>query len=245
MNEKEKLTHYYRWQFLRLNKDYQKVSDLYAKVVDATKKNRRWSEAKKQNVISGLETKLFEQYGINGIYSHKIKKPPAKLRIYGFADFAIQKGTLKEVFGNKLTENQEIRGNHLLETIPRVRMVKKGKKKLKSNVPVITARYVQVVVNFDAEMAEIQSAINRIVKSARVVRREVGIKRAKTRSQETSKDYDNYLKVWKLNKEGRRNIEIAEEIFPAHNGHSREDKANKYLNRAKALIDGDYRKIKF
>lgn len=245
LTDSKRLTHYYRWQFLRLNKRYRRESDLYRKGVEATKRNRKLSDAKKREVISSLENKLYKQYGINGIYDYRTKIPKKGLRIYGIADFAVQKGTLKGIFGGILKDNQEIFGNHLLETIRRTRKVKKGKKIFNSDVPVVTARYAQVVINFDAELVEIQRAIKGIVNSARIVRREVGVKRAKTRSQKTKIDYENYLRVWKLHKDGKRNIDIANIIFSKQDGRGREDKVTKYLTRAEDLIGGDYRKIKF
>jgi hypothetical protein len=247
MEETEKLTQHYRWQFLRLNKHYQRDYELYAKSVKAIYDSNRIPEGRKQEYIEDLETKLYIRYGINCIYNYKIKNPPSKLGIYGEADFAVQKGTLKQIFGTKLKDNQEISGNHLLETVRRQRKLKKCKgKSLVRNVPLITPRFVQVVINYNSELGDIHREIEQlIIPNQKLRQKELGIKRPKTRSESRAEDYDRYLQVWELRSKGIKNKKVAKEIFPHQDSRAAEDKASKYYDQALTLINGGYRKISF
>jgi hypothetical protein len=247
VTKKERLTHYYRWQFLRLNKHYQKVCQLFAKGVKAVRDSHKLSNGEKQKSIEELEAKLYIQYGINGIYDYRKKNPPSELRIYGGADFPVQKGTLKGVFDGKLKDNQEIFGNHLLETIHRPKKVKTRKgKTLTIDTPLVTPKFVQVVINYDAELGDIKREIGEIIKPTQELRRkELGIKRPTTRSKLAIKDYKKYLRVWKLRSEGIDNKDVAEEVFPDEDSRAAEDKASKYFETATALVGGGYRKISF
>lgn len=241
----EILTHFYRWQFLRLNKGYQRDSDLYAESVIVTKGSCKLIEAKKQEIISKLKDKLYIRYGINGIYDHRKRKLPEGLRIYGGADFAVRKGIIKGIFENTLAENQEIQGNHLLETIRRIREVKRGRKRpLKGNVPLVTPKFVQLVINYDAKLGDIKSEVEKIIIPTQKLRqKELGIQRPKTRSEIAVADYDRYLQVWRLRKRGVKNEQVAKKIFPNRDSRDAEDRASKCLVRATALIKGEYRKI--
>lgn len=247
MEKTEKLTQYYRWQFLRLNKHYQRDYELYAKSVKAICDSNKIPESRKQKYIEDLETKLYIRYGINCIYNYKKKNPSSKLRIYGEADFAVQKGTLKQIFGTKLKENQEISGSHLLETVRRQRELRKRKgESLVRNVPLVTPKFVQVVINYDAELGDIRREIEQIIiPNQKLRQKELGIKRPKTRSKSSAEDYDKYLQVWELRSKGVKNKKVAKEIFPLQESRAAEDKASKYRDQALTLINGGYRKISF
>lgn len=246
MTKREKLTHHYRWQFLRRNKQFQREADLYGRAVKATRNSHNLSDSEKQRRIGELINKLYIRYGINGIYDYRRKNPPAELRIYGGADFAVQKGTLKSIFDGKLDDYQEISGNHLLETIrrPKKVMSRKGRT-LIMDKPLVTPKFVQLVINYDAELGDIKREIDNIIKPTQELRRnEVNIKRPTTRSEASSKDYDKYLEVWELRKKGYSNKDVADKVLPNDSGDA-EDKVSKYFKTAIALIDGGYKKISF
>ena len=249
MTKKEKLAQYYRWQFLRLNKEYRLQYDLFSKGIDFMKKNSKYSEVDKQEKIAKISNELYKKHGINGMYDYRTKKLHQALRIYGKTDIPVQKGCLMSLFGDKLAENQDIRGNLLLETRIRPKDTKKRKvKKVRREAPLITPKYVQVVINYDAKLGDIRREINRIVKGNRKVRRdELSIKRGKASSRFSSKDYDNILRVWKLRTKGMQNKDVAKKIFPKQKENIRaaEDKVCGYYTDALNLINGGYRNITF
>ncbi|MFC1514493.1 hypothetical protein ACFL5X_01155 [Candidatus Omnitrophota bacterium] len=256
----QKLTQYYRWQFLRLNKHYQRDSELYSKAIKALNKSRKISETKREERISKLENELYKRYGINGVYDYRLKKPHRNLRIYGDRDFPIRRGTLASIFKGKLKDNQQILGNRLLETQTRQREISKGKGKIKmQNIPLISPKFVQVVINYDAGITDIRNEIDKIIIPTKDMRREeLGIKQPTTHTKHFKNLYEEYLKVWTLRNAGFSNKDVARKVFPDEKnpdldeeglkrGRKRapEDKASKHFKEAIALINGGYKEITF
>lgn len=233
LKDKKRLTQYYRWQFLRRNKEYQRQFDNFKSTLRNLKKDKR-------NDLSAFiddEIKDFvRQYGINGIYNYCQRYPHPNLRIYGIAEYPVEKGSITSVFGESIGENQKIIGDYLIEE-------RNGRRFSR----VLHRKAFQVVVNCDAEWGDIRRQLKIWYDDVRKERRKRGF--LKTKANVSRRDeLDSYLKVADLHQKGRRNIDIARKEFPADFSRSprtAEDKSSKYHKRAQDLIAGGYRRIVF
>lgn len=254
MKKLEQLTHYWRWQFLRLNEDYQLNYDLLVDSIRATAKKFRTLKKVNEYIkieIDKTRDEFYNNYGITLPYDYRRKDLPGGLCIEGEADFAVRKGSLQEIFAGKHKSNEVIGSEYLFETRKKEMLVEvwKGYGKEKRDNPVIYQKYIGVVINFDAELGDIKKEIEKLVKQHQNVRRNfLNIKRPRTPIKDSIlRNYEIYLRVWDLFKKGLPNAEIAQKVFPCDTGGKRntEKKVNDCLKRARALISGEYRNIIF
>lgn len=243
---KRDLTQYYRWQFLRLNEEYHREYELFMKELVEINNNSNVTEIEKQKIKAENEDHFYNKYGINGIYDYRLKNPPSELRIYGEADFAVQKGSLETIFNGKLKDKQLINGHYLIETRYRkeIAEVWEGRKQ-ETEVPYVVPKCVQVVINYDAKLGDIKLEVEKMLKRNQELRRKIlGIKRPRKLSKEPAEYYDNYLKAYCLTAIKKiSNKTIAKKIFPQQDSRAAEDKAIKYVKRAIALIHDEYKTI--
>ena len=134
--DKEKLTQYYRWQFLRRNREYRDAVDRFNQSFPEVQKNKQDSQ---KLYLEETLKEFMSVYGINGIFDYGKKQPHPQMMIYGVSDWPIVKGGIADVYGASLQENQQVQqrvhGDYLLE--------KRG--------GVFFRKAFQVVVNCDAE----------------------------------------------------------------------------------------------
>lgn len=247
----KKLTQYYRWQFLRLNEYYQRNYDWFNDYCNNYFKYLpKATEKNKQDFIMQENKRFFEEYGINNIYDYKLENPSEDLVISGEADIAVRKGSLKELFGTNLQENEMITGGYLLER--RIIKEKRLDNKSKREVDVVCSlpKYVQLIIDCDAKENEIISGVLKIVKGIKEQRKLLfKIKRPRKirKNNEGIKDYKRYLKVYELRINKKLPLkQIAKIIYPksySNNPSSYEDRIRKVVGRTRQLINGEYRKI--
>ena len=121
---------YYRWQFLRLNKDYQKLYDLFLKkypqLTDraftavprpvAQRGGISWNAPLYHNQLEiDRQQKVMRKFGINGIFNPRFENPSKALKIQGPFDDAVRLGSLKENFFQEIQKDQFIDKCHLSE----------------------------------------------------------------------------------------------------------------------------------
>lgn len=234
----QKLTQYYRWQFLRSNEKYCGEYDHFHQAYLEIRKDR---PDDLRFFAEGKIKEFVRTFGINGIYDYHERKPHPDLRIYGQAEFPVEKGSVKSVFGDCLQENQHIYGDYLTEEV----FFRKQDQKI------ICRKAFQVVINCDAEWGDIQRQLKIWYESVRNERHKRGVLKPKTNIARRD-ELDNYLLVYRLRAGGVSNIKVAKKLFPKAfsdndpiKKRAAEDKASKYYDKAKELVAGDYRRITF
>jgi hypothetical protein len=245
--DKEQLTQYYRWKFLRLNPNYRSDYDFYSKEVGWINENPRISNENKSKLIrEDILDKLHNKYGINGIFDYTEADLPKDLRIYGESDFAIEKGSLEDVYEGKLKNNQGIYGAYLME---------------KDENEIFRYKAVQVVINFDASGTDILLEIERFIERIKERRKTLKITRPSKLPLKMTKTYDIYSQIYNLRQYDKlSNVEAAIKVYNVSRTYQEfgkefkddgairmaEDKANKAFNEAKNLVETSaYRNIRF
>jgi len=223
------LIYQYRWSFLRLWEDYQKDFDHWKTI-----KNRKDPIPKR---VAEVRKDIISRYGINEPYDYHKEKIPVRIEISGERpeiEFAVCEGPIKNY-----------------ETVQEVKLIRcrkmeiwEGKKELRS-VSVLIPRYLQLVVNLNADFSDIENEFKKIVKEKQEKRSQYFSFKRNYRL--TLDIYDRYLQIYKLRQlEGYSNKKVAKKIYPAEfkdSQRSAEDKVSKAFLEAKSLVNGGYRKI--
>lgn len=248
-----KLTHYWRWQFLRLNQCYRKIFD---------------QAQERADIAEYFRKEVCQEFGINGLYDYHCKTPPWNavsgqvLHIDGEIDFTVQKGSLESIFKNKPLDNQQIVGHYLVET----RQVPDSLEQVEVSQGVLenrprtatTVKCVQVVINRDAELGDIQREIKAILTEVRVKfgkrwkafdpqksrRKLTGLSRPQKRKKAVT-DLKNCLKAWTFFKKHPSPKQVVNKMFPKAYSKSKETLVCHYRTKAQEFIDGRYKEISF
>lgn len=224
----EKLTQHYRWQFLRLNSGYRELYDRYMNIPE----NYR-------NPAVDLEAEeLFEEFKITNFYDYNQKILPPSIKIIGLYDSPIQTIPIEEI---PLEGNQERNGCYILE-----------KNDLKKDATIskdlhLSIKYLQLVIDCDANISDIKSHIENKIKKIQIHRKNLPKKfiNVKSKKNHSVEYYEDLLKTYdfKFNK-NLKNVEIAKTLHTQYDDiRLAESLVAKQLKKCEGLIKNKYLNI--
>ena len=221
-----------RWQFLRRNQHYQNVYDWYINQVKSAE-----AESQKKEIIRQGKQEVWEEYGINDIYDYRNANPSKRLLIEG-ENLPVQRGTIEDVFEDKLSKDQIIGQHYLIET----REIRGPDGFTKT--PILIEKYVNIVINCDFNLEEILKDVGEIYYRTMDVRKKVlNVTRLTKLNTEKINELTRCLKVYDLRQKGQKWTSVGKQVYPKHALNSSLERVRKNYDKACRLISRDYRKI--
>jgi len=260
------LTHYWRWQFLRLSPKYKSRYNWFEKCFnDPDLFPSRYKNPEFQKKASA---EFLEVFGINAICDYKAKKLPEGVSIVGPLDFGTKVGTLDSVFPhvksitecagfddtltkqkNYLCEQQDIfycPKCRIEKVLKKSKICSHGKKKFcMRQTKKLIRRAVQVVINLEANKAQIEKDIQDLIKGHQSERDD------ESHLKQCLKAYRYWMQRRK-NGEPRFtykliapkvNIKIGPGATSTASVRYEHEAVKDLLDAAKVFIDGGYRRI--
>lgn len=212
------LVQHYRWQFLRLNKEYQYYYNHWREISERIEPipSRK----------AGFEKQISDKYGINKPYNYKKKKLNGTVKIAGEkdVDFIVHVGSIKD-----------------FNVIGRVKV----KNENGEITPVLFPKYISVIIDLRAKIKDIVREVTNIVgKKQRKLKIFLQGKQDYSQSIEI---FEKYLRIYNYRTINKlSNTEVAKKEYKQEystNPRNTQDKVSKAFTQAQKLISGEYRRI--